>query len=80
MIAVHVALYANLRKYRPDGGKAGSFRIDVSDGTTVARLLDILKIPPGQTKLIFVDNVGRGEDHVLGDEERVAIFPPIAGG
>ncbi len=80
MIAVEVALYANLRKYSPNGEKGGTFRFELSDGATVAGLLDLLNIPSTYTKLIFVDNVGREEDHVLQDEERVAIFPPIAGG
>ena len=80
MITVNVALYATLRKYRPDGGQGGSFRIDLPDGAAVAKLLEILRVPRTQTKLIFVNNLGQGEDYVLQDEQRVAIFPPIAGG
>lgn len=80
MIAVDVALYATLRKYRPDGEKRGTFRMQVADGATVAEILAALSIPSAQSKLIFVNNVGRDEDHVLNGDERVAIFPPIAGG
>ena len=80
MITVNVALYATLRKYRPDGGKGGSFRIDLPDGAPVAKLLEILRVPRTQTKLVFVNNVDREADYVLQDEQKVAIFPPIAGG
>tara|TARA_Y100000310_G_C20483918_1_gene716001 strand:- start:58 stop:222 length:165 start_codon:yes stop_codon:yes gene_type:complete len=54
--------------------------MEVADGATVAELLDLLGIQPAQTKLIFVNNVGRDEDHVIKADERVAIFPPVAGG
>ena len=54
--------------------------MQVADGATVAEILAALSIPSAQSKLIFVNNVGRDEDHVLNGDERVAIFPPIAGG
>ncbi len=54
--------------------------MEVANGATVAELIDLLGIPPAQTKLIFVNNVGRNEDYVIKADERVAIFPPVAGG
>ncbi len=80
MITIEVALFATLRKYRPDDPKGGTFQMEVANGATVAELIDLLGIPPAQTKLIFVNNVGRNEDYVIKADEWVAIFPPVAGG
>ena len=79
MISVEVAVFATLRRYRPDGD-GGAFWLDVPQGTTVDDLVDMLGIPASEMKQTFVDSVRQEGGHVLKDKERVAIFPPIAGG
>ena len=78
MMAMEVALFASLRKYRPD--RAGSFSIDVPEGSTVDALLEIVGIPTAETKQTFVNSLREKGEYVLRDKDRVAIFPPIAGG
>jgi len=79
-ITVEVALFATLRKYRLEEGGTSPFRVDVPEGTTVAALLRILGIPTDEMKQVFAGSQRRGGTYVLQDGERVAIFPPVAGG
>lgn len=80
LVAVEVALYANLRRYRPDVEGTGPFWLEVPDGTTVDALMRILGIPGRLIKQAFVDHVQQDGDYVLKDGSRIAIFSPIAGG
>ena len=79
-ITVEVALFATLRKYRLEGDDTSPFRLDVPEGTTVGGLMRILGIPATETKQVFAGSQRRGGTYVLQDGERVAIFPPVAGG
>ena len=80
MIEIEVALFATLRMYSPVKGEKGAFRLEVPDGTTVEGLLERLSIPENEAKQTFVNNLRQEGRYVLRDKERVAIFPPIAGG
>jgi len=79
-ITIEVALFATLRKYHPAGSDKGPVWMDVPEGTTVGGLLDILGIPAQQAKMAFISSRQGEDDRVIRDGERVAIFPPIAGG
>lgn len=80
MITVEVALFATLRSYNPHGYNADSFNLELPSGSDIGALLEELKIPPQESKQVFVDSVRREKDYVLEDGQRVAVFPPIAGG
>ncbi len=80
MTAIEVALFATLRKYGPSGGGSGAFWLDLPEGTTVDKLLELLGIPATEAKQAFVNNLRQEGEYLLQDKERVAIFPPIAGG
>ena len=80
MIAVEVAVFATLRKYRPDGSDSGAFPLGVPEGTTVEKLVEMLGIPESEMKQTFVNSLRQDGGYVLKDKERVAIFPPVAGG
>ena len=80
MISIEVALFATFRQYGPTRSESGAFWLDVSEGTTVGKLLDMLGIPATETKQTFVNSLRQEGEYVLRDRERVAIFPPIAGG
>jgi len=79
-MTVEVALFATLRKYRPNRGGTSAFEMDVPEGTTVDGLLRILGIPANEMKQVFAGSKRREGAYVLQNRERVAIFPPIAGG
>lgn len=80
MIAVDVRLYATLRKYCPDTGIGEPITMRVSEGVTLADLLRKLGVPSSEVKTAFVNNRHQDEDYQLGDGDRVAFFPPVAGG
>ena len=80
MTAIEVALFATLRKYGPSGAVSGVFWMDLPDGTTVFTLLELLGIPAAEAKQTFVNSRHQEGEYVLQDQERAAIFSPIAGG
>jgi len=80
VIKVEVALFATLSKYNPAGESTEPFTLQFPEGSTVEDVLKRLQIPPQESKQVFVDSHRRDRDYVLKEGERVAIFPPIAGG
>jgi len=80
MITIEVVLFATLRKYHPDGASSEPFPMEISPGTTVGNILQELKIPPRESKQVFVNSIRQEKDYEPREGDRVAIFPPIAGG
>lgn len=80
MITLEVVLFATLRKYNPHGKSSDPFKMEMPEGSTVEDLLRELKIPPRESKQVFVNSLRQEKEYKLQDGERVAIFPPIAGG
>lgn len=80
MIRVEVRLYASLRRFAPERVLGEALEIDLKDGSTLERLYELLGLPSQEVKRAFVNGVSRRHDHVLSDGDRVAIFPPVAGG
>lgn len=77
---IHLALFAYLSQYQPDGqGGRRARPIDVDDGTTVGELIARLGLPDGP-RAVFVNGRHAADDQPLSDGDRLAIFPPIAGG
>lgn len=80
MIAIEVALFATLRRYRPNRDHSDAFWLDAPEGTTIDELLEMLGIPATEMKQTFVNSLRQEGEYVLQDKDRIAIFPPIAGG
>ena len=80
LIKIEVAVFAVLRMYCSQGEGSGVFCMDAPDGTTIDQLLDMLGIPDTEMKQTYVNSLRREGDYVLKDWEKVAVFPPIAGG
>jgi sulfur carrier protein ThiS len=79
-MTVQLALFANLSTYHPDGEGGRSARpIDVADGATVGDLIARLGLPDGP-RVVLVNGRHAGDEQELHDDDRLAIFPPIAGG
>ena len=79
-MTVHLALFAYLSQYQPDGQGGRQARpVDVADGTTVGELIAGLGLPDGP-RAMFVNGRHAADDKPLSDGDRLAIFPPIAGG
>lgn len=77
---VQVHLFATLLDYVP-GARAGEPQVmELAAGTTVADIVARLGLPPQEVAIVMVNGVHRDMDHVLADGDRLALFPPIAGG
>ncbi|MFX1507758.1 MAG: MoaD/ThiS family protein [Promethearchaeota archaeon] len=78
---VKVKLFATLRDYGPKGVELGkSFSVTLEEGVTVATLLEMLKIPNKEAKIIMINgNNSEVEDKII-EGDTIAIFPPVGGG
>ncbi len=73
---IHLKLFATLRAYTPENAEA----YPIAPGTTAGNIIDQLKIPPEEAKLIFINSIRRDISTPLADGDRVGIFPPVGGG
>lgn len=80
MIEVEARLYATLRKYSPETGIGEPVILQIPEGARLDDLLVRLGVPKSEVKTAFVNNRQQDEDYRLGDGDRVAFFPPVAGG
>ena len=74
---IDIRLFASLKKYLPAGSAC---RYPVEPGTSLSAVLDQLRVPENEVKLIFVDGVKKDARILLKGGERVGVFPPIGGG
>lgn len=77
---VEICLYASLASRLPGICKGNSCTLDISDGMSVQGLLDQLNIAADEPKIMFLNGIHARLNDLLKDGDRVAIFPPIAGG
>lgn len=77
---VTVKLYATLHRYARAERAGIPFRIELSQGATLRDLMDLLKIPPEETRITFVNGIIEEAEHRLKDGDVVGMFPPIGGG
>jgi molybdopterin converting factor small subunit len=80
MMQVQVKLFATLCRYFSNAAPGIPFEIEVPNDTTVANLVDRLKLPREEIKVIFVNGRSRPIDWPLGSGDEVGIFPLVAGG
>ena len=77
---VDVVLFASLARYQPDGASGRHPRtFDLPDGATIADVIAMLGLPD-EPRVIFVNSRHADEGQELHEGERLAIFPPVAGG
>lgn len=77
---VDIALFASLSgRHSPDvpGGRTRTY--ELAEGTTISEIIEMLELPD-QPRIVFVDGRHAEESSTLRDGERLAIFPPVAGG
>jgi sulfur carrier protein ThiS len=79
-MTVDIALFAYLSDYQPDGlGGRQARSFELAPGTTVADVIEQLGLPD-EPRVVFLDGKHAPEQTVLTDGDRLAIFPPVAGG
>ena len=77
---VRVKLFASLCRYFSDAAPGIPFEMEVPEGTTMAALVDRLKLPREEVKVFFVNGRARPIDWSLEPNDDVGIFPLVAGG
>ena len=75
---IHVKSFAHMRRYTAHLPQDGA--LEVSEGMTVAQVLDLLGVPSETSKLIFVNGRPQSGGHVLGTGDLLVFFPPLEGG
>ena len=77
-----VKLFATLREYLPSGSDKYSCTMDLKEATTVAEIVEQLKIPREIPLIILVNGIQHQEKEkkVLQEGDVLSIFPPVAGG
>jgi sulfur carrier protein ThiS len=56
------------------------YDLRIEKGSTIRAVLSFLGIPVSETKIILVNGRPKEIDDVLANSDRLAIFPPVAGG
>jgi molybdopterin synthase sulfur carrier subunit len=77
---VTLNLFATLSRYMPKNVTGSSCTIELDEGTRVRELLERLRIPAKEVKLVFLNGVHAKGDEILKGGDRVGVFPPIGGG
>ena len=79
-MVVHLALFAYLSEYQPDGAGGRQARpVELAAGMTIADVIGRLGLPD-EPRIVFVNGRHAPEEQALTDGDRLAIFPPVAGG
>ncbi|HTY03456.1 MAG TPA: MoaD/ThiS family protein [Rhodocyclaceae bacterium] len=78
-------LFAMLQDYLPAEARVNNaLRLDVAEGTTIAKLIEQFGLPMKSCHLVLVDGLfippAERAGRVLKEGETLAIWPPIAGG
>ncbi len=77
---VKVKLFTQLVSYVP-GAEAGvPFEVDLHKGTILADLINQLKLPQSEVKVILVNGRAQPPEFLLKNDDEVGIFPLIGGG
>ncbi len=80
MNKVEIRLFASLRKYHPNSGNSEAFTMELDDKTSLANLVDKLKIPRQEIGVLMINGTWQKENYLLQGEDRVGLFPLIGGG
>lgn len=76
---VQINLYATLALQRTNRGTEADL-IEIEDGTTIGDILDRLGVSRDAPKIIFLNGIHANLETIPKDRDRIAVFPPIAGG
>ena len=77
---VTIKLFATLTRYKKDARAGRPFELDLPEHAVVKDVLDLLQIPAGETKIVFINNIIQELDTALKEGDVVGMFPPVGGG
>ncbi len=80
-MTITLKLFASLRKFLPEGAKAGVAEIEVPDGSNLAQLIEQFQLPHAMCHLTMLNGAHQKDwETQLEPGVEVSIFPPVAGG
>ena len=88
-MVIQVKLFAHFAKNvsqaildeNPQGIRAGrAFEVELSKGSTVGDLADLLALPREEIKITFINGQAQKLECQLEAGDQVGIFPPVGGG
>jgi molybdopterin converting factor small subunit len=77
---IELKLFFDFKNFLPSGSSKNTTIINLENGTTVQKLIEILKLPPGIPKNIILNGITVENDRELKEGDSIAVFPPMAGG
>ena len=77
---IELRLYASLAAFMPEKKAGNPWMFEVSEGATVQDLVQQLKVPKKEIKVIFLNGIHASGGDILKEGDRVGIFPAVAGG
>jgi len=77
---VEVRVFATLRRYLPELGIGEAKIVEVAPDTTFGELSDLLRLPSEEVKICIRNGLHAEAQDLIEDGDRIAFFPPIAGG
>lgn len=79
---IYVKLYATLRQYIPHSASLTSAEgLDVEEGTTVARIMEMLRLPENLKVLALVNGLHcKEKERHLREGDKLLIYPLMSGG
>ena len=80
MSEIKLRVFVDLRKYMEGIAIGESQALRCDDGATVKDILSRFGIPEAEAKIILVNGRAKEVDDELNDDDRLAIFPAVAGG
>jgi sulfur carrier protein ThiS len=77
---VELCFYASLASLLPDHAINNACFVELDENTTVHDVLRQFAVPEDIPRLVFLNGIHAHEDQVLKSGDRLAVFPPVAGG
>lgn len=79
-MTINLVLYAMVTKFVPGSIAGNPILVEISDQTTVRDILLEVGIPTDMRLIILVNGLAAQMDQRLHENDRMAVFPTIAGG
>ena len=79
-MVIRIRLFTRLADYVPGTESGEPFEVELKSGATLSDLIEQLKLPRKEAKLLFVNGLAKSVDYLLEKNDEVGIFPPIGGG
>lgn len=77
---IKLKLFATLSTYLGGPVTGSEAEIELPPGSTLGDLANLLKLPPDEVKICFINGIICELEKQLNEGDEVGIFPPIGGG